>query len=159
MTKLIHLEITDCQKCPWCRYDPYWPDLVDAGWYCHEPVTALEYSYRLLVSELDVEEFDHFIPIPEWCPLSDGRPEKYFVIKHQLEEVTDDLAVDRISVDRVNIGDEQWILNSFEKQEGYVLGDELLVGENVVVVVRGRVVTESEVDLKRGGTNQEEKIL
>jgi len=128
---------------------------VDAGWYCYEPVTALEYSYRLLASELDVEEFDDPIPVPDWCPLPDGKPEKYFVIRTQLEEVTDDLAVDRISVDRINIGEEQWILNSFEKQEGYVLGDELLVGENVVVVVRGRVITESEVDLKRDGTDQE----
>lgn len=154
MTKLIHLEITNCHECPHCRYDPYYPDLVDAGWYCHEPVTALEYSHRLLVSELDVEEFGDPISIPEWCPLPNGEPEKYFVIKHQLEEVSDDLAVDKITVDKINIGDEQWILNSFEKREGYVLGDELLIDrEDIVVVVRGRIVTEDEVDLKRDGTD------
>lgn len=69
MTKLIYLEITDCQKCPWCRYDPYWPDLADSGWYCYEPITALEHSYRLLMREQEAEEFDDPIPIPDWCPL------------------------------------------------------------------------------------------
>ncbi len=32
-----------------------------------------------------------------------------------------------------------------------MLGDELIVGENIVVVVRGHIVTEDEVDLKREG--------
>lgn len=94
-----------------------------------------------------------------------GKPEQYYVIRKQLEEVTDDLAVSTITVDKIDVGSEQWILNSFEKQEGYVLGDRLsdISKDGVVVVVRGRIVTEDEVDLKREkardeGTDQEEEL-
>jgi len=80
-----------------------------------------------------------------------GKPEQYYVIRKQLEEVTDDFVIDRISVDEVEIGQEKWILNGFEKQEGYALGEKLsdIGKDGVVVVVQGRVVTENEVDLKR----------
>lgn len=94
-----------------------------------------------------------------------GKPEQYYVIRRQLEDVTDDLAVYAITVDKVDVGSEQWILNGFEKQEGYVLGDKLsdINKDGVVVVVRGRIVTENEVDLKREkardeGTDQEEEL-
>ena len=78
------------------------------------------------------------------------KPEQYYVIRKQLEEVTDDLVIARISVDKVEIGQEEWILNGFEKQEGYVLGGLSDIDKDgIVVVIRGRIVSEDEVDLER----------
>jgi len=143
--KITTVGVNSCDYCPHGRETRR----TICGWRCRKANKFLEQS-------------DY--PIPDWCPLPDGTSEKYYVIRKQLEEVTDDLAVDRITVDGVNIGEERWILNSFEKREGYVLGAELddIDKDGVVVVIRGQVVTEDEVDLKRegaqDGTDQEEKI-
>jgi len=77
-------------------------------------------------------------------PLPGKAPRKYYVVRIELEEVSDDLAVDRISINEVDVGDERWLLTSFEKQEGYRLGSKLndIYEDDTVVVILGRVVSE-----------------
>jgi len=77
---------------------------------------------------------------------------KYYVIREELDEVTDDLAVDRITVDEIDMGEEKWILTSFERQEGYQLGSKLddVSKDKTVVVILGRVVSEEDIGPRLG---------
>ena len=75
--------------------------------------------------------------------------ESYFVVRCKLEDVTDDLAVSMTSVDQVEKGEERYLLNFYEKREGYKLGVDLddASEDKTVIVIQGRIVTAEEIGL------------
>ena len=152
MSKVLQLNVANCWECPFFN------------------ITLLQCrNAQKLINGGKRPKED--IPIPKWCPLPDGNDMQYFVVRKELEEISDDRATDKISVTTVQLGNETWLLNSYEKgQEGATLVDNVnhveykLPGRGhfadrpkQIAIILGRVVTEDEVDLDRGNLKRGKK--
>jgi len=152
MSKIINTSVDNCISCPHCF------ECRDG----HTPDTYL-FAFQCTLANKRIggnKKVTEDTPIPKWCPLPDGNEMMYFVVRESLEEITDDMAVDKTSIDAVKLGNEKYIINTWERDAGFELVDNLnYVAEGKkgwtaketrpykVAVILGRLVTEKEVDL------------
>ncbi len=147
MSKVINLSVTCCVICPYCRQEEVFKKIQ---YQCIEAQKLINGGKPICPET----------PIPKWCPLPDGNEMKYFVVREELEEVSDDAAICVKLIDDMKIGDETWILRTYEKDRGVELVDNIdSVSREInwhgirkneqkkVAVILGRVITKEEVDL------------
>lgn len=147
MSKVINLSVDCCILCPYCKPKPL---LGKAPYNCIEAGKLINGGNVIEVGT----------PIPKWCPLPDGNKLRYFVVREQLEEISDDEAIPMKSIDTVKLGEETWLLRTHEKDRGVELVND--IGEvaeecnwhgiqkneqQKVAIILGRVITKKEVDL------------
>lgn len=145
MSKIVSVSVDNCISCPFCAESGDSRRLVQRGMNCRKAEKRIG-GYKDVTKDT---------PIPKWCPLPDGSEVKYFVVKKRVEDVTDDFGMDITSVNEISIGDETYIMLACEKDWGYQLADDLnQLGEKNAVVILGRIVTEEEIDIDRGGTQR-----
>lgn len=147
MSKIVSVSVDNCISCPYCLSCPD-GDTQNKTLFAFQCTAAKKRigGYKGVTKDT---------PIPKWCPLPDGSEVKYFVVKKRVEDVTDDFGLEMTSVNEISIGDETYIMLACEKDWGYQLADNLnQLGEKNAVVILGRIVTEEEIDIDRGGTQR-----
>lgn len=145
MSKVINLSVDSCIVCPYCKFEPDMAVFEKNYHNCSEAQKLINGGKPIGADT----------PIPKWCPLPDGNRLKYFVIKKRAEDVTDDYGMEMTHINELQLGEETFIMLPCEKDWGYVIVDDLnYLGEKNVGVILGRLLTEKEVDLDRGGTQR-----
>jgi len=165
MSKVLHLGISNCTECPYLDDTTGALDDMPGGLFCSNQDSD---KYIITWEELrDLAGHDGPKPgydiIPDWCPLPDDNT-KYFVVREELEDISDDEAINKVRVETVELGKETWILNSYEKDDGVELVDDINYitygvrhRKKKVAVILGRALTEDEVDLDRENLKRNEK--
>lgn len=147
MSKIINTSVDNCISCPHCF------ECRDG----HTPDTYL-FSFQCTVANKRIggnKEVTEDTPIPKWCPLPDGESMQYFVVKEELAEVDDNTAIPCKTITAYKIGQETWLLGSWEKADAVLVNNinHLNDREPKVVIIFGRIISEGEVDLDRGNTH------
>ena len=71
--KVIYKEVSTCDDCPYCEYNPYYSFGTDSGYDC-----TFGGGRRRIIDDWDWDNLNNpdrlilkydGIPIPEWCPL------------------------------------------------------------------------------------------
>jgi len=150
MSKIINLSVDNCITCPYCKFESDKAVFEKSDYNCTVAQELINGGKPIGTKT----------PIPKWCPLPDGNEMKYFVVKEALEEVSDDYAIMVKFINAVKLGDEKYIIGTWERDAGFELVDDLnyvAEGKNgwtpretrphKVAVILGRLVTEKEVDL------------
>lgn len=151
MSKAINLTVDNCIGCPYCLacQDGHTQDKALFAFQCTLAKKRIG-GYKKVTKET---------PIPKWCPLSDSESMQYFIVKEVIEEVDDNTAVWHASITAYKMGEETWILGSWEKEDAVVVNDLNYISERdkKVVIIYGRIISEKEIDLDRGNTHPSRK--
>lgn len=151
MNKAVNLVVDNCIGCPYCFS---WPDISI------QDKTLFASQCTLAKKRIGGnKEVTKKTPIPKWCPLPDSERMQYYVVKEELKEIDDDTATVCQTITAYEIGQETWILGSWEKTDAVLVNDIDFISEQgkKVVVIYGRIISEGEVDLDRGNNHPSRK--
>jgi len=151
MSKIINTSKDNCISCPYCfeQTDGHTPDTYLFAFQC-------TLANKRIGGNKEVTEDT---PIPKWCPLPDGESMQYFVVKEELTEVDDNTAIPCKTITAYKIGQETWLLGSWEKADAVLVNNINYLNDRgpKVVIIFGRIISEEEVDLDRGNTHPSRK--